>query len=192
MSLQRITYDVNTLAEALLPLLKAQSRIDRDDEDAQATEIMARVIGRVERQCGICIAPQEYTWVPRPASGTYYSERMPPDYWREMAIPVRGFTDVTGVDSGSLPLVVTLRGDVGQLKFGPVWVGRQPSGMQPSDTFTIKAGYETAEDVPPELRDTLVRYGASLWEYREAWGANVDVMPEWVTEALGIFWVPGV
>jgi len=192
MTLHRVSYDVNALATELLPLLKAQSRIDRTDEDAQATEIMARVIGRVERQCGICIAPQVYEWTPRAGTGTNYSERMPPNYWREMAIPVRGFSEVTGVDNGGLPVTITLHGDVDQLRFGPVWVGRDPSGVQPADVFTIKAGYETTEEIPPELRDTLVRYGASLWEYREAWGANVDTMPEWVTEALGIFWVPGV
>lgn len=192
MTLHRITYDVNALATLLLPLLKAQSRIDRTDEDTQATEIMARVIGRVERSCGICIAPQEYEWTPRAGTGYNYSERMPPNYWREMAIPVRGFSEVTAVDSGGLPVTVTLRGDVDQLRFGPVWVGRDPSGVQPADVFTIKAGYDAVADIPPELRDTLVRYGASLWEYREAWGTNVDVMPEWVTEALGIFWVPEV
>lgn len=192
MTLYRTEYDVDALALDMLPLLKNQSRIDRTDENAQAQEIIARVIGRIERSCGICIAPQVYEWTPRGASDTIFYTRMPHNYWRELAIPLRGFSEVTGVDSDGLPVTVTLRGDVQQLRFGPVWVGRQPEGVQPADVFTIKAGYETADDVPPELRDTLIRYAASLWEYREAWGANVDTMPEWVTEALGIFWVPEV
>lgn len=190
MSLYRTDYDVDTLATALLPMLKAQSRIDRADEETQAQEIIARVIGRVERQCGIAIAPQAYAWMPR--DPTQRIAQVGWDVWRDVPVPVRGFTEITGTDVDSGTLTLTLRGDVDQLRFGRAWVERQPSGMQPSDLLTIKAGYTTAEAVPPELRDTLIRYAAALWENREAWGNNVDVMPEWVTEALGIFWVPEV
>lgn len=191
MSIYRVNYDVMTLAEALLPMLKAQSRIDRADEDAQATEILARAIGRVERQSGICIAPAEYTWMPRDAT-QFPSERVAYN-WREVEMPVRGFYDVAGEDAGGAALTYTISGDADQINFGRAWLHRQPNGMQTSDLWTIKAGYSTAEDVPAELRDTLVRYAAALWENREAWGAaNIDTVPEWVTEALGVFWVPRV
>lgn len=190
MSIYRIAYDVQSLASDLLPLLKAQSRIDRTDEEAQATEVIARAIGRIERQCGICIAPAQFEWMPRDP------DRNPTlsgwDVWRDVPIPVRGFNEITGTDSGGTALTYTLRGDVQQLNFGRAWIERTPSGMQPSDLWTIKAGYTTAADMPPELRDTVIRYAAALWENREAWGNNVDVVPEWLTEALGIFWVPEV
>lgn len=192
MSLYRTVYDPGTLATAMLPLLKAQSRIDRTDEDVQATEIMARAIGRVERQSGICIAPAVYTWTPRDPSYSAYTEASPPQVWASVQVPVRGFGEVTGVDVDDVPLAFTMTGDTGQVAYGRAWIQRQPSGMQVSDTWTIAAGYDNPDDMPPELRDTLVRYAAALWENREAWGNNVDVMPEWVTEALGIFWVPEV
>lgn len=192
MSIYRIAYDVMTLATAMLPMLKAQSRITRTDEDAQATEIMARAIGRVERQSGICIAPQEFTWMPRdPTRNPNLSGWG--DVWREVEMPVRGFFEVTGLDTEGEAIDYFMVGDADQTQFGRAWIQRRPNGMQPNDLWTIKAGYVDPEEMPAELRDTLVRYAAALWENREAWATqNTDVMPEWVTEALGIFWIPKV
>lgn len=187
----RLTYDVMVLAAAMLPLLKAQARIDRTDEDQQATEIMARAIGRVERQSGICIAPQQWQWMPRdptryPYAATYETAR-----WNDVQIPLRGWSTIEGKDAADVALTYTLTGDVSQAQFGRVWLQRSPDGVQASDLFTIDAGFTTPDDMPAELRDTLVRYAAALWENREAWG-DTDPMPEWVTEALGIFWIPVV
>lgn len=192
MTTQRIAYDIDVLAVAMLPLLKAQSRIDNDDEDTQAQEIIARAIGRVERQCGIAIAPQEWAWIPRaegsllPWSGA--------TKWRLSEIPVRGVGSMTAVDGGGVAFTdFTIHGNQLQGAFAPLYVTR-PAGINVGDTFTILAGWEDPADMPAELRDTLVRYAATLWEHREAWqlSAVTSDVPEWVTEALGIFWVPVV
>src|SRR5262245_49972457 len=116
----------------MLPLLKAQSRIDRTDEDAQAQEIMARAIGRVERQCGICIAPAEFSWMPRDPTQAVASEAVPPQFWQNVEMPVRGFHTVTGEDGDGVAVTYTMGGDADQLAFGRAWIHRQPSGMQPS------------------------------------------------------------
>lgn len=192
MSAHRIAYDIDALALAMLPLLKAQSRIDRDDEDAQAQEIMARAIGRVERQCGIAIAAAEWAWTPRTAGMLMPWSGM--TKWRLSEIPVRGIASVTGADAGGVAFSnFTLHGNTMQGAFAPVYVTRE-GGIQVGDVFTVLAGWDDPADMPPELRDTLVRYAATLWEQREAWqnSSVTSDVPEWVTEALGIFWVPVV
>jgi uncharacterized phiE125 gp8 family phage protein len=187
----RVSYDVMTLAAAMLPLLKDQSRITRTDEDTQATEIMARAIGRVERECGIAIAPQEWTWTPR-AIGTPAVWNATTE-WRLSEVPVRGVAGMTAEDAAGVAFVdFDLVGNREQGAFAELHVTR-PAGVQAGDVFTIEAGWDDPADMPAELRDTLVRYAASLWEFREAWATtNVDTVPEWVTAALGVFWVPRV
>jgi uncharacterized phiE125 gp8 family phage protein len=191
MTRDRIDYDVMTLAAAMLPLLKAQSRITRTDEDVQATEIIARAIGRIERECGIAIAPQEWTWTPR-AIGTPAVWNATTE-WALSEVPVRGVASMAGEDADGVAFVdFTLHGNVEQGAFAELHVSR-PNGVQAGDEFTIEAGWDDPADMPAELRDTIVRYAASLWEYREAWATqNVDTVPEWVTAALGVFWVPRV
>lgn len=192
MTAQRISYGVETLALAMLPLLKAQSRIDRDDEDAQAQEMIARSIGRIERQCGIAIAPQEWTWMPRdPDALVAWNDTTA---WPLSRVPVRGFSAITGVDTLGDPITdIRLRGNTEQGAFAVVHLSRA-GGVQSGDLYTIVAGWDDPANMPPELRDTVIRYAATFWEHREAWqlsGVTSDV-PEWVTEALGIFWVPVV
>lgn len=193
MTAARTTYDVATLAAAMLPLLKAQSRITRTDEDDQATEIIARAIGRIERQCDIAIAPQVWTWTPR-ASGALVAWNAATE-WILSVVPVRGVATMTAADAGGVAFTdFTLHGvDLTQGAFAELHVTR-PNGVQVDDVFTINAGWADPYEMPPELRDTLIRYAATLWEFREAWAASsvTSEVPEWVTEAIGIFWVPKV
>ena len=185
----RVSYDVMTLAVAMLPLLKAQSRITRVDEDEQATEIMARAIGRIERECGIAIAPQEWTWTPRLTSTVWNATTE----WTLSEVPVRGVAKMIATASdGSTRTDFDLIGNAEQGAFARLHVVF-PEGMPVGMVMDIEAGWDDPAEMPPELRDTIVRYAASLWEFREAWATqNVDTVPEWVTAALGGFWVPRV
>lgn len=192
MTAVRDSYDIDVLAAAMVPMLKAQSRIVRTDEDDQVQEIIARSIGRIERQCDIAIAPQVWTWTPR-ASGALIAWNVNTE-WVLSLVPVRGVASMTAKDSADVAFTdFTLRGiNFEQGAFAELHVTR-PNGIQVDDVFTIEAGWADPYDMPPELRDTVIRYAAALWENREAWATqNVGTVPEWVTEALGIFWVPKV
>lgn len=191
MTARRDTYDVHGLAVSLLPMLKTHSRIVRADQDAEATEIIERAIGRIERQCGIAIAPAVWTWTPR-AEGALVRWSVLTE-WQLSEVPVRGFDMIEAASADGTPFTdFTLHGNIEQGAFAEVHVTR-PNSIQTGDVFTINAGWTDPEEMPPELRDTLMRYAASLWEFREGWATqNVGTVPEWVTEALGIFWVPKV
>lgn len=186
----RVSYDVMALAAAMLPLLKAQSRIERADEETQATEILARAIGSIERQCGIAIAPQEWTWTPRLVSTVWNATTE----WALSEVPVRGVAKMiaTAAD-GSTRTDFELIGNAEQGAFAALHIVF-PEGMPVGTVMEIEAGWDNPADMPPELRDVIVRYAASLWEFREAWatGSAVDTVPEWVNASLGSFWVPRV
>lgn len=189
--LTRDSYDVTVLATAMLPLLKAQSRITRTDEDSTATEMIARAIGRIERECGIAIAPQEWTWTPR-AIGTPAVWNATTE-WALSEVPVRGVAAMTAADAGGVPVTdFALIGNTLQSAFAELHVSF-PGGMQVGTVMVIEAGWDDPAEMPAELRATIIEFAASLWEFREAWATtNVETVPEWVMARMGSFWVPRV
>lgn len=190
--LVRETYDAAALAASLLPGFKEHVRVDHTDDDAYLQGALERAIAQIERRSGIAIAPQTFTWIPKP-------DALGGSIWfpledRLSIVPVygvQGFTaDRGGVDVSDQ---YTLVGYSAPNSFAELRLVRA-GGLYAGDVVTLEAGFATAAELPAEVLDVLYRFGAYLYEFRESSAASsiTSPMPEWFTEALGTLWVPRV
>jgi hypothetical protein len=210
-SLIRKTYDAQALATELLPTFKGWARIDHNDDDTAATACLARTIGQLERQFGILIASQQWEWTPRdvqsPAQPANLPENrlcccqgMPPFSWGFLPLPLRGVTDATVtrvVPPPDPPADVSdqfrITGEVNYSDFGQAYLqGLDGATVQIADVVTLATNV-TADIVPPELVDVILRYALFIWENREsATDRGMTDVPDWLNRAWGPFWSPRV
>lgn len=185
MSLTRKSYDKTTLAAALLPKQKAQSRISFDDEDDYITSVIARSIQLIERSNGFLIAPQIWIASPFPlasagaggvmgASGIEGSNRCASTSGQsagQLPIgPVSAFTmDLADSDDVHSDVTTSFQlvggGDPSQ--FTRQWIvatGPVDPGVL---TATLTAGFSDADAIEPSIEDIVLRLGAWLYENRE-------------------------
>lgn len=197
--------DYAALAAAFLDSFKSWARVDHNDDDEALELLLAEAMNLLERQLGISIAYQEWTWTPIPEPGTpgtragSGTNRLaccgggPAVSSGYLPIPIRGVQSFT-VTRGEPPVDVSdqfyLSGETYWGDFGQTYLASY-SGVQASDDIVLVAGTDDAAEVPPALVNILFRYALFLWENRESGAAHaVTEMPDFLQRAWSIYWTP--
>jgi hypothetical protein len=161
MSVKRLSGDRFIIPQGLLGYAKDQSRIRFCDDDAYIVELCARAVEDFEQQSGMQIHPGSWQW-----------KFSLSDWGCCPAVPARllcrfsPVSNLTVVDGSTPPVDITASYAIVTDTISGVEINYL-EGPIGAGTATLDVGYATADDIPPGIRDKLVKLAAHRYEYRE-------------------------
>ena len=176
----RSNTDYTTLATEMLPAFKEHLRIIYDTEDSSITQYLAGAMDAISiyGDVDIFLSDYEYVYIdgeinnPEPATERLYTTRI-------------NISDVLIEDTDATDITAdyTVNAAEGYIYPAPA--------LDASVTF--KAGYALQANMPPNLVSLVFRYGAHLYENREAINiGEPKFLPDWVLYAMASIWKPRV
>lgn len=185
MSWQVTSIDRAALPLALLTTVKAHCRVDFAEDDAILKTYIAIALGQLEKVWGWQIFGLDGKWTP-PGAPT---ETPNLDRWPTPVLPISSQTaiDEGGANSSALFEIINKGAVTTDNYIGTVDQSAFPAGH----TFTLKAGFATEAEIPPEALGAILQVTARLYEYRENVASfAVNAMPFWLNDMLVGLWQP--
>lgn len=185
MSYRITNRDTTALPTELLPLFKAQVRVDFTDDDVLLTSILARSIDLYERKTGLTIFSGTAEWSPDEFDNvTDLGIQVP-----LQPISVMTVEDADGNDVTSSFKIVGNQapGRASGLYFVPAADAEMPDGL----AATLTLGAASAAEISPATLDSILRIGGHLYENREAISDLLLRDADWWADDLLVAgWVP--
>jgi len=174
--IKEIIYKKDTLETDLLPLFKAHLRILDAVEDETIKMYLGASIDTITHATGHDIKESEYRFTQKDTG-----ERVQ-----------RGLFDRTYIDVSPITKI-TLQGATVPPDNIDYIQGYIYPRMTDGEVAIVNTGYATADDVPSVIKSLVFRYGAHLYENREAFNAGkINMSPDWVNLALSVLHKPRV
>jgi hypothetical protein len=188
MTIKRTSVDAVALPTLLLPLVKAQARVEHARDDELITGHIAAAIGIAERKCNVSINPAEYVvstdelhFSTMPCPGALRpSWRLPLNNVRECAV-------VNGADDLSAKFELWSSDPGGNAS--TYLVGIDGQVVPTPSLLSLKVGVEAVAELAPAFVSLIARLAASMYENREASSA---LWVDGFTDELGGLWRPDV
>lgn len=176
---QIVGVDTAILPPLLLPLAKAQVRVNFADDDAILTQYIGNAIEIFEFVSGQRINKTEAVWKPVIVSQAI-SYACPVQ-------PVKTF-EVLDADLVDVSLqYVILRGTAVQ----PQYLTRRDRTPIPVGTMAaLTAGYVMLAEIPPGTIGAVLRVTATLYENRETVTTPINYVPGWLNDLIVGNWIP--
>ena len=174
MTIAVVTEDRDALPAELLPIAKQHCRVDHSNDDDLLISIIRRAIARFQSDNEVTLNPTAVVWTPALAEFTSGMATLPvvPS---SLATPIDGYSVVLKWYSIHGIPIQALQGTAA-------------NGM----TVDLLCGYPSADDLPPDVLDEVLRSTAHLYEHREILvpGGRDHVSPDLATSAA--WWKPRV
>jgi uncharacterized phiE125 gp8 family phage protein len=180
-----VAVDRDALPAALLPLAKAQLRVDWSGEDAFITSVLARAIARFEQVNEVTINPTTVAWTVD--SSAFSTLNGGPGATLPVR-PVSAFTAQGGEPPADVSgdYAISLKWD--SIHGCPI---QKLTGAAADLGVELTAGYTGLATLPPPLIDVVLRHTAHLYEHREILLPGRDyVAPDLKLDAT--WWMPRV
>lgn len=161
------------LGQELMALFKAHSRIFHCDEDVLIQHYIISTIEQIESNTGMVIFPTAAIITAAADDFTDKGLRLPPPVNTWSSDPADGYT---------------LRRE----GLGPISI-TYLAGTAADVAVTINCGYATVAAMPPSLVQGVLKAAGNAYEYREIYTpTNLEMKPDWWTNAMSGFWNPEV
>lgn len=170
--------DYSTLPAEMLPAFKQHLRVLYNHEDDSIQQYLAGAIDAISIYGDIDIFTSDYEYVyidgevadTAPNSALFYTTRVNIFDVSVLSSELVDITDNFTVDSRE-----------GYIYPAPDY----------TDSVTFKAGYALQADISPNAINVIFRYGAHLYENREAINiGEPKFLPDWVKYAMASIWKP--
>jgi uncharacterized phiE125 gp8 family phage protein len=163
------TIDRTTLPAALVPLAKAQAKVEHARDDVLIAEHLAQAIDDVERVTNATLFERTITTDAVDLVGWPLYAWATPGSGNWIGLPFNNVSAFVATDADGLDVSSGYRvrqADIGGV--GTAWLQGPTTVATPPITFAITAGLKTPDAIAPALRRLILRRAAALYEYREA------------------------
>lgn len=181
MGYEIVSIDRTAIPTGLLDLAKQHMRVRWNDEDDYITNCILRAVDLVERHSGASIFATEVNWTPVTTTNAWGAQFPLQPVDPDFDCIAEGDLDVTDAFhmASTSPTSPVLLVHTDMTPF--------PAGLAVGFT----AGFATADLMPPQYLDPILRIAAHLYEHRE----SVDVtgladIPQWMNDLLMGNWIP--
>lgn len=157
------------IISSMMPLFKQHLRVLHDAEDTMIELYLQSAIESIGAFAGIQIMQTENTCTRLPSE-----ESISEDYTH---FPLSPITSLIITDSNDIDVSANYQID---LRSGTIY-----PALSLDDKAIITSGYSDISDVPANITSIVFRYGAHLYEHREAVQiGDPKFLPDWVNYAL--------
>ncbi len=173
--LKILSKDYNTLPADLFDDFKAHLRILDPIEDASIKLYLSASIDAISTFADrdIFFTQYQYKWVAN------FNRDYNGAFWR---CPRVGIRDVVITNDNGVDVTVGFTIDESMGFISPT--------IRNDDTVEFSCGYISGTEVPPNAKSIIFRYGAHLYENREAINIGEPKnLPDWVNYAIASLWV---
>jgi hypothetical protein len=174
---QATTIDLQALPAALLPLAKAQARVDHNDDDIYVKAVLARAIAHLENEWNIRINPATIEWTPDSSDFCSGQAKVP-------VRPIASMTATATAGDVSAAYALSLQGLFGAAPY--LIVGDWQDGL----AFQFQCGY-SASTLPPGIENEIMLQMTHRYEHREIFmDRDPGAVPTPAIDSSTPWWVP--
>ena len=167
LDVQRVSVNQTYLAINMLAFCKAHLRIEHDRDDTLIESYIRRAIAKLERQSGIAIFESRYVFEfdHDHHSGLIHHRRSK----RLLPIPIKPWRSLEIYDDAGNDITpqFKLHGDTTQLGYGESYIELNNSSNSIFSVTAI-AGYDSPDELPPQLEGIILRLAGHYYENRES------------------------